>query len=520
MLQGMRNNAKHVLWPLTIVCIIGMGGWGVWYLVRPEETSDDLAGKIWGENVYRDEFSRVASGIYLLSAAAGNAPEERQILASTWRQLLLEGAARRAGVETARSEMVEFIGAIPAFQAGGKFNREIYLRTLSRFELGEASFEEFVAGLIQGEKLLALVAESTVVSPAEVQDFYERVRGKARFQYVLFATADTPAPEAADREQIQQFYQANQATFQVPPTAEISYLLIPFEEKPAAIEAERIEAYYRDNQAEFSEGTGSSAPLTEVSDVIRAQLALSDAWQKANEAAGTIDRNLGEDISLEEAAEEVGREIAQAGPFAEGEEIGELGEAQAIGKEVFRMEVGEISYPIECGQGFVFVRLDRLNDPRLETLEEASPRIVETLREQEQARLTQEKATTALEQMRTLLTQEKLDFSQAAERLGLAVQAPEPVSPEGDEEGSIPENLLAAAFLTPTGTLPPEPIPVEDGFAFFLVDERIPPEPIPTDEKELWEERVLRVKRTVAGEEWLRAMIQKSQLQPTEKFRP
>ena len=52
MLKGMRRSAKHILWPLTIAMVISMGGYGVWYLVRPEASRTEI-GAAWGEPVRR-----------------------------------------------------------------------------------------------------------------------------------------------------------------------------------------------------------------------------------------------------------------------------------------------------------------------------------------------------------------------------------------------------------------------------------------------------------------------------------
>ena len=65
MLKGMRRSAKHVLWPLTIAMVISMGGYGVWYLVRPETSRTEI-GAIWGEPVRLEEFIQATSNTQII----------------------------------------------------------------------------------------------------------------------------------------------------------------------------------------------------------------------------------------------------------------------------------------------------------------------------------------------------------------------------------------------------------------------------------------------------------------------
>jgi len=523
MLEAMRNNAKHVLWPLTIVCIIGMGGWGVWYLVAPEESPANLAGKIWGRNVYLDEFLKVYQGSRLLAAAGGRSPDQKTLISAAWRQLLLEGAADKAGIPAARSEIALFIGSVPFFHGEKGFDPARYLAILTDFGMGEKVFEDFVASLIKAEKLVALVGESSLVSPVEIEDFYQRAQSRVRFDYVLFRQEDAPEPEPAPREQIREFYEANRASFQIPPQAEITYLLLPFSAwaDKVSVEETLVEEYYASNPAEFARQTGEPAPLDEVRGEIRAKLLSQQTRAAANEAATRVDRQLGDEISLENAAAELGFQPVAAGPFADGEPIGELGKIEEVNREVFRMSPGEISYPIEFDQGFIFIRLEKISDPRMQTFEEAEEKIAAEIAARERARLTREKAEAALEAIRKKSAESGFNFMAAAEEAGLnPLSSPLISAEDADLDPPIPANLLSAAFLTPTGMMMPELVPVEGGFAFFQVTEREAPKPMPEADVELWKDRARQIKQAVVGQDWLRGLLQKAALEPEPDFRP
>jgi len=522
----MRNNAKHVLIPLTVIVIIGMGGYGVWYLVRPEQTPANRVGVIWGREVFISEFLPIYRGYQLLAAASNTAVDNQDLLRQTWRQLLLDGEARQVGIEAARTEMTALIGAIPLFQIDGAFNQELYRQRLTGIQLGVANFEEFIAGLIRTEKLNALVADSTLVSPAEVEDFYQRVNGSVLFDYAVVDSADTPAPEAPGEEVIGEYYRQHAGAYEVPPQVEISYLLIPYSRFAAETSpgAEEIEAYYRDNLSSFAEGTGEPAPLEEVRDGIADALVLRGAIEGAEQEAWELDRLFGGEATLEQAGQREGIEIETAGPFAQDGPVPGLPGAEEIAREAFRMAVGDVSFPIaypgDAPEGIVFFRVDRKTEPRLQSLDEARLDIVANLTDEAIARATLERAQEALAKIDSAMKEEKLGFREAAAAAGLETVAAGPINLEDESESGPPANLVTVAFLTPVGSVCGQVVPLENGYGILEVTERRPAAPLPEEDRDLWKKRALQVKRSVVYLEWVRNLEARANIEAGANFRP
>ena len=70
MLKGMRRNTKQILWPLIIALVITMGGYGVWYLIRPK-VAGSKAGVIWGEKITLEDFSQTYRAAHAFAAWRG-----------------------------------------------------------------------------------------------------------------------------------------------------------------------------------------------------------------------------------------------------------------------------------------------------------------------------------------------------------------------------------------------------------------------------------------------------------------
>jgi hypothetical protein len=131
MLKGMRKNAKRVLWPLTILIIIGMGGWGSWYFFQEAQLSNkNKPGSIRGKDVTPAEYQRAEAEAWLFGKLTNRDLKKDELIPLTWRRLLLSTEAARLGITATREELIRFIASLPIFQYRGRFSRQLYQRIL------------------------------------------------------------------------------------------------------------------------------------------------------------------------------------------------------------------------------------------------------------------------------------------------------------------------------------------------------------------------------------------------------
>lgn len=522
MLKSMRKNAKHVLWPLTIAVIIGMGGYGVWYLVQPEHPAQNLVGSIWGRKIYLEEFFRARHAAWVIASLANQAVDPQTLLSLTWQRILLQEPTEQVGISVDRRELAALLASIPLFQSDGRFNQRIYSRVLAQWQLGETEFEEMMENTIKIEKLKNTIRLSALTSPAQVDDFYQRANARFQVEYIEFEQDSFQAPAPISEDELRNFYEANRQEFQVPPQVDIQFTLIPFEdfEDEVTVTGEEIENYYQENRASFADGTGEPMELEEVRETIRAELVREGSIRAAGKLADKIDEALIEAIDLETIAEKYSLSFQKSGPFAANEPVPLLGDTSEVTRVAFQMEKDEISYPITLENGIMFFRLLDKSDEHLISFDQAR----EEVREMINQSLTAQEALKVAKDERTeiikLMEEEGLSFADAAGRLELIVQSPPPFTPADPEEDIVSQQFIPAALLTPLGEVSGI-FPLPSGFAFLTVVERKPAVPMPEEEKEEWELRARQFKIAHFYNDWFRELTLKSKLEVTSpQFKP
>jgi peptidyl-prolyl cis-trans isomerase D len=503
MLKGMRRSAKHILWPLIIALVITMGGYGVWYLVRPE-TSRTRIGAIWGEPVRLDEFIQTARAARAIAALSGQELERRELYMISWRRLLLHREAQRMGVSATRRDLARFLAQWPAFQVDGRFSADRYSLVLNRLGLEPATFEAQVEELLGIEVMRMIIQNQALVIPADAERTYERMNEEIRVEYARVGTEGISPLEGIPPEDISEYYRQNRGEFQVQTEIAISFILLKFDD-------------FADPppEAEDAENDPKSS-LPEEETTVRA------AGEEAAAArADAIIQSLVYEDSLIRPAQEFDLEIRESGYFALDGEIPGVGSVSEIGRMVGWMEEDEIaSYPIRVENGFLIFQLTGVREARLREFEEAREEIREILldrvRREEALNMAREK----LLQIRPLVEDEERDFESAAREAGLETETtPFFTRQGGDDLPPVPQ-FATAAFLTPPGEVS-DLIPGEDDFFFLSVLERKPPPPIPEDEKEEWLEIARRTRAELLYESWFSHLVRQSGFSITnEEFAP
>ena len=128
-------------------------------------------------------------------------------------RLVARGAARE-GISVSDAELAEQITRIGAFQEGGRFSRERYVRLLAMSQPPMAPHEfeaEFRAELIR-QRLQALIADGAKLTEAEVRQAWEIDRSRVRAAYLLVAAGAGEGLAATDAE-LEAYYKAHPAEF-------------------------------------------------------------------------------------------------------------------------------------------------------------------------------------------------------------------------------------------------------------------------------------------------------------------
>ncbi len=168
---------------------------------------------------------------------------------------LLSQEAKRVGVTVTPVELRKIVESFPAFHnAEGKFDPDAYLRVLQAQRNTPGNFESELRNGLLVEKLRADVSAGAWVSEAAARDLF-RYQGERRIiEYVLYPLEDYTSKVSVEDAQIKDYYEANQASFTVPPQADIEYLLIGPETLAAAqtIDDAAVASFYEKNASQFA----------------------------------------------------------------------------------------------------------------------------------------------------------------------------------------------------------------------------------------------------------------------------
>ncbi len=114
------------------------------------------------KDIYKDQFNdELEKKLNLKEKALETVLEEH----------LLYIRAREIGLKVTDRELQEAIMHEPAFQRNGKFNRDIYIRTLQLNRLTPAYYENMKRKELLVKKLRALIEEPVTISEEELGDF-------------------------------------------------------------------------------------------------------------------------------------------------------------------------------------------------------------------------------------------------------------------------------------------------------------------------------------------------------------
>jgi peptidyl-prolyl cis-trans isomerase D len=446
------------------------------------EQMRQMAGERWSEELPRM--------LRLRDQVAERLIEER---------LVARGAARE-GIVVSDAELVEQITRVGAFQEGGRFSRDRYVRLLAMTQppMSTTEFEaDFRAELVR-QRLQALVADGAKVTEAEARRAWEIDRSRVRAAYLLLPAGSGDGLEATDAE-LEAYYQAHPAEFTQPERRRVLAAVLPAASVPVpAVTDADVEAAYKARQSQFEQ-----PPRTKVSHIlvkvpsVGGSGAEDQARARAEAALGRI--RGGADFA--QVAKEMSEDPATA---SRGGDLGLIGAGELVpdvDKLIQSLKPGELGGPIRSPFGYHVVKVfERVPGSRKE-LKEVASTLRATLAAEGQLRAHRDRAQDA---QRALLV--AADFAAEARRLGLTVREAGPLRRGDPVEGvgQVAEVSDAIFALPPDGVS--NPVRVPEGVVILRLLSREPSRVVPLAEARA---DVLRAVRRQKAREETRARAEK-----------
>ena len=265
----------------------------------------------------------------------------RQVQSQLLSEYLLRAAAREKGIEAPDSAVADAIREIPDFQDDGEFSIDLY----SDYVRDSFNFEREIRRTLDGEPLLAPAKSLT---PLQIRDRLAKFRRQRR---VVSETVVTVAAAAQPSEEnIQNFYRARRADYEIREEADFEYVAFNLEDAAATLsvtEEEIGEAY----EAYLDEGE-------ELQGRRASHIYILDDAEKAESVA---ERAKADPDGFAELAR---ADSDDAGSAELGGDLGFIARGDfpvAMEEAVFAMEPGEVRGPVEVDGGFSIIKLDEIS---------------------------------------------------------------------------------------------------------------------------------------------------------------
>lgn len=329
----------------------------------------------------------------------------------------------------------------PSFNRDGEFDPELYQNLLRSGGFTPQGYEAGERQAALSEQLYVAIADSAFATDAEMTRFLALQSQVRNADYAVLSATRGDDTIAITDEEAEQYYNDNQAEFESRARMKADYLELSVDALAAEIEPseEEITRVFEQNSERYKQAETRTA---------------SHILFAVNADAEEATR---EEVRLR--AEEVLAQAQGGGDFSElaalhsddpgskdrGGDLGVVARGQMVPPfedAVFDMAADEIRGPVETRFGYHIIKLTRLTEERLQSLDEAREEV-----EEEARRLQAEARFAELgEAFQNLVFEFPDDLQTAADELGLTVQQTDWFNEAGGDGVAAEAEVRRAAF--------------------------------------------------------------------------
>lgn len=498
---------KHHKWLMIVISILAIPF--IFYFVQQPDygaiRSTDL-GRIYDRPVTNVEFQRSARLLTLAQMLGLTFAPELMMRAMTendayinftFNRVVLNHEAKQLGIRPTLEEIVAFVKTLRPFQGeqgfdASKYNEFTQTR-LPALGFTEAQLEELVSDQLALNRLKDLLGTGLHVADSETREYYEKAYGKIHVAVVRLREEDFKKDVKIGDEDIAKYYEAHKAELKTEEKRRVEFVAFALgEEEKKLTGKEKVEVLQK----------------------------------LANRANDFIQGLLEKDAKFPEVAAKFNVPVAATGEFTAKAPDPQLAPVPALTQYAFQLKQEEpFSDAIQGPEGFYVLHLLEVNAARPLTLEEAKPKIVETVTKE---RLRQLVATKGAEVSRIIreATGAGTPLDQALNPIALQAERIPPFSiienqpPPKPEEAKdkIPDAPDLPVIKSAVRELNPgdssELVPTPQGGLVAVVEKRDPADAAGYGQaKEQFEKNYLQNKRAAVFDEWLRDRRQAARLQ-------
>lgn len=232
MASGLRHSGSKLVWAITALLMLGLGGFGVSNFGGGISRIGAVGGRDISINDYalalRSEMNATSQqiGQNLTMDQARSLGIPQRVQAQLFTAATFDNEADRIGLSVGNAEVLRRISSMKAFHGmDGTFNRDTYKMVLQQNGLTETRFE----AMQRTEAARTLLQSALLGATAAPEDFVTSVTAwahqKRDFTIGRIAASDLPTPVPAPTEaEIKAWYDAHPDDFTRPETRRITYI--------------------------------------------------------------------------------------------------------------------------------------------------------------------------------------------------------------------------------------------------------------------------------------------------------
>lgn len=350
-------------------------------------------------------------------ASLVDTPEgRRNMLDQMVNQRILALAASKERLSASDEALREAIAAIPAVQDNGQFSPERYREVLAAQGLTPTRFEAELRGDLATQRVLDPIVDSATPPNALVDRLGLALTQQRSVQLRTFAASDYTKTVTVSDADIAKWYDANQATLQIPQQVEVSYLLLDQAAATAGVQVSdaELQSYYDAHKSQYGEAEQrriSHIMINIPSGADQAQVAQLRTQAQALAAKATP----------ADFAQLARTESQDAGSATQGGDLGWLTADTLpadLGKAAFSLKKGQVSEVIQGADGFHIFLVTDIRPSTVKPFAAVRSQVLDEVRSQHAADRFSDLAT----KLTSVVNSDQQSLQPAAAATGLTVQ--------------------------------------------------------------------------------------------------
>jgi hypothetical protein len=489
---------KHRDWLMIVIAILAIPF--IFYFVqRPDygAIGRDHFARIYDRNVSMLEAQQFARLLSLAQAlgmsdfvgtmtAGAGLNQNQAAVQFIVNVLVLRHEAARLGLRPSASEIADVVRKLPAFQGDSGFDinkfNDLVQNGLAPLGLAEEHIEQLVRDQICLNEIQKLLAAGVSLPKSELDENFQRGYDKLYVSVIRFRSADFDKDIKISDEDVQKYYDAHKAELKTDEKRKVEFVQLTLNEEEKKLAGkERIEALQKlaDRATEFTQAM------------------------------------LDKDADFKQAAAKFQLPVHETGEFNATEPDPQFKDDRQLGAAAFKLSTEQPnSDAVQVADGFYILHLTGKTEARPLTLEEAKPKIADTLKKTRARELMSTKAAELVQQLReTKKSGQPLET--AIQKAGVKPEKlpefslieEESEKSEGNEQKQQSPELLtlkdAVALLNPGDVT--DFVPSGTDGLIAILEKREPLTDASSGEKKAtFEKRIRENKERIVVVEWLR----------------